>query len=322
MTYRWKNSVLEDIKSKCFTGYSFKIINKELLNTIDLEDDIKKYKHIYISNSRFEEEVTFDNYEFHGHIIFENVVFDKGVSFKKCIFHGDCIFVNIKFSNESKNKKLFLKSKVKGQCFVLINTTNTPRLDGAIFSNCSKVILEDLKFNKVDYEYAKFIYRIARNQASVIGDYERVGHYYYLERYYGGKILKQESFNNKKEYLNHKFFDLLSKYTIGYGEKPWNIFIISFCIISVFAILYMFTGIRNIDGTIISINFDNEYTLKQFTRDYIDCWYFSMATFSTVGYGDMIVITIIGKILSSIEVFMGITMGASWASVIIKKMSR
>ncbi|MDM8129530.1 ion channel, partial [Paraclostridium benzoelyticum] len=44
--------------------------------------------------------------------------------------------------------------------------------------------------------------------------------------------------------------------------------------------------------------------------------------FSTVGYGDMTGINIAGKVLVSIEVFIGVTMGASWASVIFRKMSR
>lgn len=47
-----------------------------------------------------------------------------------------------------------------------------------------------------------------------------------------------------------------------------------------------------------------------------------MVTFTTVGYGDMIVTTTIGKILVGLEVFFGITIGAAWTSVIIKRMIR
>ena len=47
-----------------------------------------------------------------------------------------------------------------------------------------------------------------------------------------------------------------------------------------------------------------------------------MVTFSTVGYGDIIVTSLLGKILVSIEVFLGVTIGATWASVIIKRMIR
>lgn len=317
MTYRWKYSSLGNKKQNYFKGYSNYIFNKDSLKAIDMAQVVKKYDDIDFSNSIFEENIVFDSYEFYGDIVFENTVFKKNVSFKNCIFNGDCIFINVCFNETSKSKKIFIKSRVKGQHFIFKNIKNMPRLDGIKFSSCTKLILEDLKFKNKDYEYAKLIYRIARNQANEIGDYERVGHYYYLERYYGGKIIKRENYNTTGEYLSNKCFDLLSKYTIGYGEKPFNIFIISFLIISLFALIYMFIGIKTLNDTFISIN-----ESSNFIKTYIDAWYFSMATFSTVGYGDMVPITSLGKILASIEVFLGVTMAASWASVIIKRMSR
>ncbi|MEN2257899.1 potassium channel family protein [Paraclostridium benzoelyticum] len=81
----------------------------------------------------------------------------------------------------------------------------------------------------------------------------------------------------------------------------------------------MITGI-NYNNEIIKI--DKFKNIHDFIKTYIDLWYFSMITFSTVGYGDMTVINIAGKVLVSIEVFIGVTMGASWASVIFRKMSR
>lgn len=322
MAYRWKGTSSKEIDSSCFKEYKSMMFDGKLMKIIDVKSEMKKYKNIKFSESVFEEDVIFDSYEFEGDVIFENTVFNGIVSFKNCIFHGDCIFINVKFSNQCKNNKIFMKSKVKGQYFVLKNIKNIPRLDGIIFSNCSKLVLEDLFFKKEEYEYAKFVYRVARNQANSIGDYERVGHYYYLERYYGGKNIKKENFNNTKEYMSNKCFDLLSKYTIGYGEKPFNIFIISFFIISIFALLYMFTGIRSLDNEIIEISLSGQFDIENLLKSYMDLWYFSMATFSTVGYGDMVVTTAMGKILASIEVFIGVTMAASWASVIIKRMSR
>lgn len=322
MTYRWLHTSLEDRKNKCFKGYSNFIFDKEKLDNINFIEEIKKYRGIDFSYSIFEEDIVFDNCEFYGDIIFENTEFKKSVSFNDCIFHGDCIFVNVEFSENNKNQKIFIKSKVKGQHFILKNIKNIPRLDGITFSSCTKLILEDLVFKKSEYEYAKLVYRIARNQANIIGDYDRVGHYYYLERYYGGKTIKKENFNNYRDYLSNKCFDILSKYTIGYGEKPFNIFIISFFIISIFAFLYMFTGIKTSNNIVIGLNIGKDYTVSKLLKDYIDLWYFSMVTFSTVGYGDMVVDNTLGKIFASVEVFFGITMAASWTSVIIKRMSR
>lgn len=54
----------------------------------------------------------------------------------------------------------------------------------------------------------------------------------------------------------------------------------------------------------------------------MDLWYFSMVIFSIVGYGDMVVISLIGKVLVGIEVFFGVIIGVIWVFVIIKRMIR
>ena len=177
---------------------------------------------------------------------------------------------------------------------------------------------------KENYINGKINYRIARNQANKIGDHERIGYYYYKERVYGSKSIKVEDYPTYRHYLSSKFFDVLSKYTVGYGEKPWNILIVSIATISIFALLYMFIGIKTLNNELIGISITTlkDYSLTEIINTYIDLWYFSMVTFTTVGYGDMIVTSAIGKILVSLEVFFGVTIAASWTSVIIKRMIR
>ena len=174
------------------------------------------------------------------------------------------------------------------------------------------------------YINGKINYRIARNQANKIGDHERIGYYYYKERAYGSKNIRVEDYPTYRDYLSTKFFDALSKYTVGYGERPWNILIVSVMTISIFALLYMFIGIKTLNNELIGISIKtlSQHSLFEILNTYIDLWYFSMVTFTTVGYGDMIVTTTIGKILVGLEVFFGITIGAAWTSVIIKRMIR
>ena len=66
----------------------------------------------------------------------------------------------------------------------------------------------------------------------------------------------------------------------------------------------------------------NSYSISQIIKMYIEFWYFSVITFSTVGFGDMIINGIIGKILVCFEVFIGITIQSTWAALIIKRMFR
>ncbi|GAA0709544.1 potassium channel family protein [Paraclostridium ghonii] len=308
----------KDKKTECI-DYTNLIFDDVIVINARKIYELSQNRNIDFSNEIFNKDVLFDNCEFKKDIFFENIIFKNNVSFNNCIFYCDCIFKNVEFSKELTSKKIFIHSTIKGQKLSFENIKNIPRLDGIFFSNCCKVLLKDIKYEKYDYENAKINYRIAKNQSSITGDYEKLGHYYYMERYYGGKCIKRSNFRSNMQYINAKFIDFLARIIIGYGEKPLNIFIISFFIISVFAILYMITGIKY-NNEIIKIN--NSSNFWDVIKNYINLWYFSMITFSTVGYGDMIVINITGKILVIIEVFLGVTMGASWASVIFRKMSR
>ena len=211
-----------------------------------------------------------------------------------------------------------------GQNLVISSVYNLPRLDGIKFDDYTKFILLDVDYEKEHYINGKINYRIARNQANKIGDHERIGYYYYKERAYGSKNIRVEDYPSYRDYLSTKFFDALSKYTVGYGERPWNILIVSVMTISIFALLYMFIGIKTLNNELIGISIKtlSQHSLFEILNTYIDLWYFSMVTFTTVGYGDMIVTTTIGKILVGLEVFFGITIGAAWTSVIIKRMIR
>lgn len=308
-----------NFKKKQCIDYTNLIFDEVVIINTDKLYELSQNEDIDFSNALFKKDVIFDNCRFEKNIIFRNVIFKSNVSFKNCVFYGDCIFENVDFAENLTSEKIFIHSKIKGQKVHFENIKNMPRLDGIIFSNCSKVLLKNIEYSKNDYENAKINYRIAKNQCSVTGDYEKLGHYYYMERYYGGRCIKRSTFRSNMQYINAKFMDFLSRIIIGYGEKPLNIFIISFFIISLFAILYMITGVKYNDKIIKIGEVKNIYEL---IKNYIDLWYFSMVTFSTVGYGDMIVINIAGKALVSIEVFLGVTMGASWASVIFRKMSR
>lgn len=308
----------KDKKIECMDYTNLIFDDVIVINTSEIYE-LSQNKNINFSNTTFNKDIVFDNCEFKKGIFFENSIFKNNVSFNNCIFYGDCIFKNVEFSKELTGKKIFIHSTIKGQKLSFENIKNMPRLDGIIFSNCCKILLKDIKYEKDDYENAKINYRIAKNQSSVTGDYEKLGYYYYMERFYGGKCIKRSGFRSYSQYINARFIDFLSRITIGYGEKPLNILIISFFIVSFFAILYMIIGIKY-NNEIIKIS--NFSSFSEAIKNYVDLWYFSMITFSTLGYGDMVVINMAGKMLVSIEVFLGVTMVASWASVIFRKMSR
>lgn len=313
--------IIEEIKTnkiRDFKGFIF----EEDFNIKEIID--YEYDKLEFNEAIFMKSANFKDYEFKGEVVFDDVEFRGSASFVNSSFLDNCSFYNTKFNQEFINDKIFEKVKFKGQNFVINNVVNLPRMDGIMFSGASKFILRNTEYKKEDYLLGKINYRIARNQAHKIGDHERIGFYYYKERAYGSHIMNVNDYPTYNEYLCSKFFDRLSKYAVGYGERPWNILLITILIISVFAFLYMFVGIRTLDYKIIGIDLTNikDYSFFEIVSMYIDLWYFSMITFSTVGYGDMIATTLIGKILVTIEVFFGVTIGATWASVVIKRMIR
>ena len=310
--------LIKEKKISDFSGFIF----EENFNINEVID--YSYKELNFTETTFIKEVLFNNYIFKGKTIFNQTNFLDFTTFINSKFRYTAIFNNVIFNSKHSNKKIFMGVEFTGQNLVISSVYNLPRLDGIKFDDYTKFILLDVDYEKEHYINGKINYRIARNQANKIGDHERIGYYYYKERAYGSKNIRVEDYPTYRDYLSTKFFDALSKYTVGYGERPWNILIVSVMTISIFALLYMFIGIKTLNNELIGISIKtlSQHSLVEILNTYIDLWYFSMVTFTTVGYGDMIVTTTIGKILVGLEVFFGITIGAAWTSVIIKRMIR
>lgn len=312
----------------------FKLIKEKKISdfrgfVFEQDFDINKvidysYEQLNFSEATFIKEALFNNYTFNAKVIFNQTNFLDFTTFINSKFRYSCTFNNVIFNPKHSNKKIFMGVEFMGQNLIINSVHNLPRMDGIKFDEYTKFILLDVDYEKEYCINGKINYRIAKNQANKIGDHERIGYYYYKERDYGSKNIKVEDYPTYNDYLSSKFFDLLSKYTVGYGERPWNILIVSIITISIFALLYMFIGIENLNNETIGINIKilSKHSFFEILKIYIDFWYFSMVTFTTLGYGDMIVTTAIGKILVSIEVFFGLTIAAAWTSVIIKRMTR
>ena len=83
----------------------------------------------------------------------------------------------------------------------------------------------------------------------------------------------------------------------------------------------MFTGLNTMDYGLVKINLSkNMYTFNEIIIYYLEAWYFSMITFSTVGYGEIIALGIFGKVFVCLEVFLGFTIHATWTSVLFSRL--
>jgi voltage-gated potassium channel Kch len=91
-------------------------------------------------------------------------------------------------------------------------------------------------------------------------------------------------------------------------NKPWHVFAGALLIVLIFALVYMFTGI----GSRVHHHMVPE-------RNFFECLYFSVVTFTTVGYGDLTPISGLSKILVSLEAFLGPASLTLFMATLIKK---
>lgn len=165
--------------------------------------------------------------------------------------------------------------------------------------------------NKNDlYEQAEEIYRNLRQTAEQQGLFEVAGSFFQKEMAMRRKQFKFYSFK--------RIFSKLVELFCGYGESPMRIVSFSLVLILIFATGYFFSGL-SYGGELLSFNSQSDFT--QNAKVYFSSLYFSVVTFTTLGYGDL---TPIGfaRALAALEAFMGSFTLALFVVVFVKKMTR
>ena len=167
------------------------------------------------------------------------------------------------------------------------------------------------KDRAMDYfEQAEEIYRDLRKAADREGLFAMSGQY-----------IRKELTMRRHQMPPYCFKRIISK-TIdlfcGYGEAPLRVVGFSLILILISAILYFFTGLSYAGQLhIFSLNNDVMSNLILF----LNCIYYSVVTFTTLGYGDF---TPIGfsRAIAAFEAFTGSFTIALFVVVFVKKMTR
>ena len=167
------------------------------------------------------------------------------------------------------------------------------------------------KENKLDlYEQAEEIYRNLRQTAEQQGLFEIAGHFFQKEM-----TMRRKQF---KPYSSKRIISKLVDLFCGYGESPARVILFSILLILFFATLYFFSGL-SFSGD--SLAFDADKDLWQNTKFYFSSLYFSVVTFTTLGYGDLVPIGI-ARAFAALEAFLGSFTLALFVVVFVKKMTR
>lgn len=241
------------------------------------------------------------------------------------LYHADLTdahLFNIKLDNAS-----LMKADLRGanlNCASLVDTN----LLGAKWS---KAKIENISFGKkliqeqqahqclkeknisgaCDYfEQSEEIYRDLRKHAEREGIFSLAGTF--IQRELTMRRFQLPPMSTKR--IASKMVDLFC----GYGEDPWRIILLSILLIIICAVLYAVTGL-NYNGDLVA--FSMQQTMQTNVDVFFSCLYYSVVTFTTLGYGDFTPIGL-SRALAAFEAFTGSFTIALFVVVFVKKMTR
>ena len=177
---------------------------------------------------------------------------------------------------------------------------------------------------KDNWKELEGIYRRLKQSYQKYGDTSTAGKFYYQEMECKRKQLKG---------IDKHFWYLFYKTLCGYGEKPFRVIWASGFIILASSILFLYWGIEllgsevsNLPARLIDYNLSLNFqwvimNYEKVIRDWLECLYTSVITFTTLGYGDVHPIGF-SRIVASVEAGFGIIMTALFIFVFTRKMLR
>lgn len=160
------------------------------------------------------------------------------------------------------------------------------------------------------YKEAEEVYRNLRRTYDSSGYFQDAGRFFYREMVMRRKLMRRWSV----QHLWSKLVDLMC----GYGELPPRVLLFSFIVVFGAAVFYLFLGVHTAHGFLV---FEASAGIEENIWRYFTCVYYSVITFCTIGYGDIVPVGY-SRIIASIEGFIGAFAIALFIVVFSKKMTR
>ncbi|CCN46366.1 putative Pentapeptide super family protein [Vibrio nigripulchritudo MADA3029] len=155
---------------------------------------------------------------------------------------------------------------------------------------------------------AEEVARCIRKQCEKEGLFEIAGHFFKKEMIF--RRYQMPLYSSKR--IISKGVDLFC----GYGESPIRVVMFSVCLIFMCALAYFFLG-----TTASNPIYPDVHGYKATFLEFLNALYFSVVTFTTLGYGDISPIGL-ARFIAAFEAFLGSFTMALFVVVFVKKMTR
>ena len=159
------------------------------------------------------------------------------------------------------------------------------------------------------YYEAMEIYRAIKNNLQQRGLSHYAGKFFYREMIMQRRLMPS--------YSTERFWSIFMDLSTGYGEKPYRIIALSSIVILFFAVIFGSLGLTHFSGSSTD-SFSLEHSVIDNLLIFYNSFYFSVVTFTTLGYGDFTPEGI-GKILAALEAYMGYFLLALFVITIYKR---
>jgi len=163
-----------------------------------------------------------------------------------------------------------------------------------------------------DYARAVEVCRNIKLAYSETGDYERAG-----EFFYGEMECKRKS---GPWYSQESLMLRALRDVCGYGERPLRVIKTWLAVVLSFTLLYSLTGIAR--NGVLEEALSPFSSLSEALLSLCNCFYFSVVTFTTLGYGDFAPANLLSRILAGAEASLGAFLMALFILVVGRKMLR